>query len=153
MDLWRISIFPTLDGEGGRLAGGRWNSVGFPLVYLASSPAGALLEVLVHLQIEDDEIPTNYTLLHVSVPSGIRVSTLRIPKGEEWKNDLTQTRAIGDAWLTAGSSALARVPSAIVPRTDNYLLNPHHSDSARIQIVEIEKGLWDPRFFHRRPLA
>lgn len=148
MDLWRISIFPTLDGEGGRLAAGRWNSIGFPVVYLAASAAGAMLEVLVHLQIDEDEIPTDFTLLHVRVPKGIRVSTLRLPSNDHWRNDVLATRAIGDAWLTAGTSALARVPSAISPRTNNFLLNPSHPDSKRIQIVEIERALWDPRLFH-----
>jgi len=149
MDLWRISRYPSLDGEGGRRAAARWNSIGLPIVYLATSPAGALLEVLVHLQIEEDEIPVDYTLLHVDVPAGIAVTNLPIPLSVDWKRDITITRSLGDTWLKSAPSALAKVPSAIIPASYNYLLNPRHGDAKGIRIIEIHKALWDERLFHR----
>ena len=47
MFLWRISNHSALDGRGGLYAPARWHSQGHPVVYLATSPAGALVEVLV----------------------------------------------------------------------------------------------------------
>ena len=149
MDLWRISEFSSLDGEGGRLADGRWNSAGLPIVYLAASPPGALIEVLVHLELEDDELPLAFTLLRVNVPGKLHIPELRVPSGEAWKLDLALTRALGDAWLKSRRSVLARVPSAILPDTFNYLLNPLHPDAARIAIAETHSAILDPRLIRQ----
>jgi len=147
MDLWRISNHRNLSGEGGRRYAARWNTAGTPIVYLAASPPGALIEILVHLELEDDELPQDYTLLRVSVPNTLRIPSLRVPTGEAWKSNLALTRSLGDAWLRSGRSALARVPSAILPDTFNYLLNPLHPDASRIRIETVTSGRLDPRLF------
>ncbi len=41
----------------------------------------------------------------------------------------------------------ARVPSAIVPRTWNYLLNPLHPDAKRLEIAEVIRERFDNRLF------
>ena len=62
MFLWRISNHAALDGRGGLLAGARWHMAGQPIVYLAESPAGSLLEVLVHLELDLDNLPKSFKL-------------------------------------------------------------------------------------------
>ena len=150
MDLWRISKFPSFTGEGGRLADGRWNSAGFPIVYLAASPPGALIEVLVHLELDEDDLPTSYILLRVSVPATLRIPSLRVSEGETWKEDEALTRKLGDAWLKSHRSALTRVPSAILPNTFNYLLNPLHKDAHRIRIAASQSAAFDPRLLKKK---
>src|ERR1700753_1474694 len=69
MILYRVSrciYINDLSGTGTRLFGGRWSSKGKPGVYLASSRALAVLEVLVHLQ--PLMIPDNYCLAEIEVP-------------------------------------------------------------------------------------
>jgi len=64
-----------LDGEGARLAGGRWNSPGTALIYCASSPALAALESWVHLPITmrvRDGLPL-LVLVSVFVPDEMEV--------------------------------------------------------------------------------
>ncbi len=51
MGVWRISEFPAPDGKGGELYSAKWNTRGRPVAYLTASPPGALLEVLVHLEL------------------------------------------------------------------------------------------------------
>jgi RES domain-containing protein len=145
MDLWRLTLHPSLDGEGGRLYAARWTSSGSPVVYLAASPPGALIEVLVHLELEERKLPPNYVLMRVSVPDGLSILSLRIPAGDAWKADLTLTRSIGDAWLKSKRSALAQVPSSILPDTFNYLLNPLHPDASRISTTGSQAAALDPR--------
>ncbi len=115
LDLWRISNHVSLNGDGGRLYSARWHTAGAPIVYLAASPAGALIEVLVHLELTDNEIPSTYTLLRVSVPLKLRIAAFKLPATKVWKSDLTFTRKLGDSWLKSRRSALARVPSALIP--------------------------------------
>jgi RES domain-containing protein len=57
------------------------------------------------------------------------------------------TRRIGDEWLASLETPLARVPSAIMPRTWNYLLNPEHPGAKQVQIAEVIKERFDNRLF------
>jgi RES domain-containing protein len=56
-------------------------------------------------------------------------------------------RAAGAAWLAAGRTALLRVPSVVVPREANWVVNPTHPDAARIRLGRPEPLGWDPRLF------
>jgi RES domain-containing protein len=143
--LWRISNFRSLSGDGGLRYSARWHTAGRPIIYLAASAAGALLEVLVHLELSEDELPSAYTLLRVEAPADIAVEELSAGRGDAWKTDLALSRRAGDAWLRAGKTALARVPSAILPDTWNYLLNPLHPETKRVRIAAATKASFDAR--------
>jgi RES domain-containing protein len=144
MTLWRVSRHRDLKGAGGLHAPGRWHERGFPVVYLAESPAGALLEACVHTSAND--VPPHYTLLTLEVESRVATSHLKVstlPK--DWIERQEVTREIGSTWLRDGRSALFRVPSALVPATFNVLLNPIHPDAARIRIQSAVRYPFDPR--------
>jgi RES domain-containing protein len=148
--LWRISNHTDLGGWGGRKFASRWTSLGKRVVYLAESPPGSLLEVLVHLQLEQDEIPDEYQLLEISTPDGLAIRELKPPSSPKWRENLRSTRQIGDGWLASSRTVLARVPSAIVPRTWNVLLNPTHPDAGQAQIVSVTRERFDLRLFQAR---
>lgn len=145
MDLWRISNHLSLNGEGGRRAPARWHSTATPIVYLAASPPGALVEILVHLETKETNLPPTYTLLRISVPNKLRIPSLKMPEGDSWKEDEAITRRLGDTWLKSQRSALTRVPSVILPETWNYLLNPLHPEATKIKIAATTIGILDPR--------
>ncbi len=105
-------------------------------MYLAESPAGALIEVLVHLELSPEELPPSYTLLRVVVPLELAMEPVEVPAGDAWKTDLAMTRQLGDAWLAGGASALARVPSVILPSTFNFLFNPLHAAAREVTVSE-----------------
>jgi len=123
------------------LASARWHNQGRRIVYLAESPAGAMIEALVHLEVDPANPPPNYTLLKLEVPSELEIPTLEFT---DWA-DTVATRAAGDGWLRAGASALLRVPSVIAPETWNVLLNPVHGDAARLRVVWKQRQPWDAR--------
>lgn len=144
--LWRISNHENLSGAGGLRYGARWHSAGSRIVYLAESPAGALIEILVHLELDQFELPDTYKLLRVSVPAEIQAEDITgWERDKRWKQRLRLTRALGDAWLHATRTALAKVPSAVMPSTWNYLLNPDHPDARKMKIVDVTPARFDPR--------
>lgn len=112
-------------GEGARLFGGRWNSRGYPCVYLAGSESLAMLEVMVHL--ESYALLRQYQLYRVGTP---QPEVDHLGKGDipdNWRDELApeETAVIGNRWLDRDPPGLAlAVPSIIVPRELNYLLNP-----------------------------
>jgi RES domain-containing protein len=146
MRLWRISRFADLAGDGGLHASGRWHSRGRRVVYLAEHPASALLELLVRLEIDVEDFPTHFQLLEIDAPHGITATAMdETSLPPDWRDQVSVTRARGDDWLRGGAAALLRVPSAIVPATSNYLLNPAHADATRLSIVSVVSAPFDRR--------
>lgn len=143
--LWRISPFADLSGRGGVIASGRWHSAGRPVVYLAEAPSGAMLEALVHLELDPEDVPDTYQLLRVDIPGD--ASIFDAPGLDEgWADDLSITQSIGNEWLVEGDSLLLRVPSAIMPHTRNYLMNPAHPEAEEVTF-EPERWHFDKRLF------
>lgn len=146
MVLWRISNHLSLAGDGGLRASARWHTRGRRVVYCAENPAAALLEILVHFEIEIRDLPVRYRLLKIEVPEDIRIERVSLHDvPDDWPENTEVTRTLGDAWLATGSTPLLSVPSAIVPETMNVLLNPAHPDATRIIIVQTSEHVIDPR--------
>jgi RES domain-containing protein len=144
--LWRISNHASVDGAGALKTSGRWHSRGRRVVYCAESPAAALLEILVHLEIELPDLPARYRLLKIELPddaSRERIGAADLPP--DWIDNPIATRAAGDAWLREARSLLLAVPSAIVPSTENVLINPAHPEAAGVRLVETSEHVIDPR--------
>lgn len=140
MELWRLCRRPYADltGEGARRVGGRWNSPGRAVVYLAEHPALAALELRVHLDLPFELLPADFVLMRVALPDGLATSQETIPPA---------TASAGDAWLRGLGSAALRVPSVLVLHAWNVLLNPRHPDAEQARIVTIEPFGFDPRLW------
>ncbi|HWD98922.1 MAG TPA: RES family NAD+ phosphorylase [Bryobacteraceae bacterium] len=148
MILWRISRHEALDGFGGLMASARWHTAGHRIVYLADSPASALLETLVHLELGPDLVPDGYRLLKIDAPENVSRETINVESlGPGWEFRSQVTRALGDPWLRSGTTALVGVPSALVPETGNWLLNPQNPDAQAISILWARPFPFDDRFF------
>lgn len=124
----------AFDGIGARRYGGRWNSVGTPLVYLGGSISLALLEVLVHF--DDSGIIPAYSIFEVTIPPRLIEAVDRSALPSDWHETPPPPAlaAIGDTWVADQRSVALEVPSAIVSTESNYLLNPNHPDFASIVI-------------------
>lgn len=132
------------------MASGRWHHKGRPVVYMAGTPAGAMLETLVHLEIDEAELPEAYQLLKISFENDvslIEIDESMLPEG--WRNDPELTQALGDSWLAEGESLLLAVPSAIMTDTQNFLFNPAHPE-AEEAVVEAGFYEFDQRLFKLR---
>jgi RES domain-containing protein len=143
---WAASAF---DGEGARLAGGRWNSRGIAMVYLASSLALATLELLVHIDYE--RALGSHMAIPVSFEDALVLKVADSDLGENWQaiSQRSRTRAIGDAWATSHASVVIAVPSAVIPAEKNYLLNPKHPDFSKLTIGRPQPFRFDPRLYKR----
>ena len=150
---WRITkqkhAKSAFTGEGARLYGGRWNSLGTAMIYNAQSQSLAVLEVLVHL--DSPELLKKYVLFEVAVDEAYvdELDPSKLPRN--WKADPapSKVQTIGDDWTAGGTSAVLRVPSTLVPGESNFLLNPRHPDFRKLRIGKALPFLFDPRFAHR----
>jgi RES domain-containing protein len=153
MKLYRIApkkYATDLSGEGARLAGGRWNPRGTPVVYTAEQAALALLETIPSFDLSSS-LPPDIQLVTIEIPDG--VSTLDLYEKElpiDWKDfpyKLSTVR-IGQKWILDGKAAVLKVPSVMVPYGLgwNLLLNPLHPElhsrmSTTLQDWELDKRI------------
>lgn len=153
---WRIATDAATyaaddaSGEGAKRTGGRWNSIGLPMLYTSSSIALAALETIVHLS--SGGLPLNRYLVRVEIPDAIwdkrmQEAVLDDPGLVGWDAAPASATSIryGDLWLRSARSALLCVPSVIVPEEPNILINPLHPDSHALHITKVRKLLYDPR--------
>lgn len=151
MILWRVSNYASLDGSGGLYVSGRWHTRGHPMVYCAENPATALLETLVHFEIDAQDRPGCFQVLRIEGPDTLsreRIQPGRLPDG--WQSDLTITQRIGDSWLAETRSLLLEVPSVLVPETWNVLVNPRHAEAGLLKLAAVYEYGWDERLLGRQ---
>ncbi|MCH8167620.1 MAG: RES domain-containing protein [Proteobacteria bacterium] len=146
--LWRLvrpDFASGLDGRGAERYGGRWNSPGLPAVYCASHLSLAVLEYFVHLPPElrrRDLLPL-MTAVELRLDGG---SVEAVGDDDlDRLDDLAWRRARGDGWLERGAALALAVPSVVVPREQNVILNPRHGEFGRVRVVEIFPFRFDPR--------
>jgi len=134
-----------LSGQGASSSGGRWNSRGKRVVYAATTVSLAVLETVVHLS---GPPAYNRYVVEIAVPSDLWAARTVAPsKIPGWDALPASAGSIdfGDAWLRSAASVLLMVPSIVVPREMNVLINPDHPDAHKITAVISEKFLYDPR--------
>ena len=132
-------------GEGARLHGGRWNSPGRAVIYACETMTGAMLEKLVHT---NGRMPKHQVGVTYEAPNALKAIAIETEAVPDWNRpDMIASRAAGDAWLASGESAILRVPSVVFSVERNVLLNPAHTDFAKIRIVSVEPVRWDDRLF------
>jgi RES domain-containing protein len=145
---WRLTktkfVGAAWDGEGAKQSGGRWNSVGVPVVYASGSLSLALVEILVHLP---GGIVPAYSAIPIEFDDSLVSVVARRLLPRNWRRQPPPkaTQAIGDKWVAAARSAVLRVPSVVVPSESNYVLNPLHPDFRRVKIGAAVPFPFDPR--------
>lgn len=138
----------SFSGEGARSFGGRWNRKGVPAVYLSDSLALAALEKFVHSQADGKRIAlVSYKL---ELPDSIRIDRPGLKDlPSNWRQEPPSQEAqdFGTAWLNERGSAVLMLPSVLIPRENNFMLNPAHADFGKIRISIQEPFSFDSRMW------
>jgi formylglycine-generating enzyme required for sulfatase activity len=159
---WRIArsgpnwAANDLSGNGSAKNPGRWNSVNQRIVYSARSISLACLETLVRF-VGDDELPLNYQLIRIAIPSHHWQQRKIFPKQmiSNWNQHPTSGKSIddsraasrewGSAWLSSVDTLIAEVPSVIVPEEANLLINPLHPANKEVVAEIVRPWVYDGR--------
>jgi RES domain-containing protein len=117
---------------------------GTEVIYASASRSLAALEILVHYSV----LPKGFLITSVYIPH--TVSIMDVPDAvliEGWDQPVPihATQEYGRIWIAARSSAVLRVPSAVVPNEWNYVLNVLHPEFRGITFGLSEPFHFDPR--------
>jgi RES domain-containing protein len=87
-------------------------------------------------------------LIEVELPANINIFSIadwELPKAWDAGSDQNSTRDLGTKWANDQTTAIMSVPSVVIPKERNYLLNPAHQDFARIKFSAPEPFVFDAR--------
>jgi RES domain-containing protein len=122
MQVFRITRRKWSQNLSGSGVPARWNRSEAKMLYTSSSLALALLEVLVHVKL--DQIPDDYVWVKAVFNEGLVQYLREVPE---------DTAEYGTQWLhDPGGKTVLSVPSVIVPER-NFLLNPDHTEFVHIK--------------------
>lgn len=129
---------------------GRWSSEGEGMIYTGGSASLSCLEVLAHKS-GTTLSSGKFSMAIIDVPDQLNIIEIQLTQlqglNAEWFKVLhySITQKLGNQWIYEMKSAVLKIPSAIVDREYNYLLNPLHSDFSKIQVVDVVPFNFDGR--------
>jgi RES domain-containing protein len=98
-----------------------------------------------------EDFPSGYVVVEAHIPVEFSVSWTDVEHEFQRRGDQLygDTQNWGDIWLEQQVSAMLEVPSMVVLGESNFLLNPRHSDFAKIVVEPPTPFEFDPRLFRR----
>ncbi len=149
MHAWRIAKRQyALDrqGAGARLSGGRWNSPDVAAIYAGLTPEIAALEKLVHT---GDILPADLVLVEINLPDDPklyqRYTQADLPSGWDDLPSSTVATQIGDKFLFDCAHLGLIIPSAVMPESNNIVLNPGHAAFSSVTMAITRPFEFDSR--------
>ncbi len=152
--LYRISTtehINDLSGTGARIYGGRWNNAGYPIIYSSGSRSLAALEFLVHVPMA--LAPANLSIAEIVITNTVKKESITANDlSSNWRDYPApeQLAEIGTKWIKSKSSLLLNVPSAVVDKEVNTLMNPLHPDMKYVNLAKVEKFSFDSRLLCKK---
>lgn len=151
MDVYRVAkkaYSADLTGEGARMAGGRWNPVGIPVLYAAEHATLAMLEILAYF--DRSCAPTGLQLATITIPDDVTIyapEVAGLPPDWDARPGGVSTVEFGRRWLERGNASVLKVPSVMTPygKGWNFILNPSHPELAGRMAVSVTDWALDPR--------
>ncbi|MEO6547403.1 MAG: RES family NAD+ phosphorylase [Ferruginibacter sp.] len=125
----------------------RWNGKGNFVIYTAESRSLACLENLVHRSGEGNN--DLYKVILIDVPAGLAVEEIDSSSlMKDWNtiDNYKGCQTLGNNWINELRSPVLKVPSVIIRKEHNYLINPNHRDFYKIKITGVEDFEFDQRF-------
>lgn len=105
---------------------------------------------MVFVHVDPLDAPDDLVVIPADIPDEVSRREIRVTRlPRNWRKT-PAPRALpqlGTDWAHAGKSAVLVVPSALVPRERNYLLNPAHRDFRRIRVGRPERFAFDSRMW------
>ena len=104
------------------------------------------------MHLDEEEAPGTLVAVPADMPEDVSITRVKPSElASNWRTTPPPEglAAIGTRWIQARHTLVLAVPSAIIPRELNYLLNPLHPQFKRVRIGPPEPFFFDPRLWKR----
>lgn len=105
-------------------------------MYTSATLSLAALEVLVNMN--RGFAASDFVAVEIDIPGSVEVERMplrKLPAGWDAYPAPTFAQQLGTTWVAAKRTAVLEIPSAVIPRESNYLLNPAHPRFSRVRIA------------------
>ncbi len=105
------------------------------------------------MHLDEEEAPGTLVAIPADIPEGVPITLVKASElPSNWRatpppEGLAET---GTRWIEARKTLVLAVPSAIIPRELNYLLNPRHPQFKRVRVGVAERFSFDRRLWKRQ---
>lgn len=151
MLVYRISRFKYAQNLEASGVANRWNKAGQFVIYASESRALATLELVVHRSaiIQSD----TYKVMVIEISEQKLDLVQEINRSElqaNWNNlqSYPRLQEIGNEWYEKKESLILKVPSAMIPQENNFVINTMHDlFKSQVKVIALEDFFWDGRLF------
>lgn len=128
----------------------RWNRAGQYVIYAGASRSLATLELLVHRSAV--RLNRKYKVMVIRIPNKStlikKVNIKDLPENWRTMRGYTALQKIGGDWYDNEESLILEIPSAVLPKESNFMINTKHPDFKKLVNLEhLEPYFWDDRLF------
>lgn len=125
----------------------RWNAKGRFEIYTAGNRALASIENLVHRSGEGNN--SLYKVMVIEIADTIlieEIQTSDLKKDWHFIDKYSYHQLLAGKWLNEQKSGVLRVPSVVIKKKCNYLINPNHPHFNKITLTDSEELDFNQRF-------
>ncbi|MFI5161605.1 MAG: RES family NAD+ phosphorylase [Sphingobacteriales bacterium] len=126
----------------------RWNIDDQYMIYTGNSRSLSTLELIVHKNAVTPAF--KYKVMIISIADEERLFThlLQTDLPRNWRSMIAYPglQKLGGDWYQSNRSLILKVPSAIIPKEHNFIINTKHPDfGSMVSLVRTEDYFWDDR--------
>lgn len=126
----------------------RWNLDDQFMIYTGSSRSLSSLELIVHRNAIQPVFTYKVMIVSIADEDELITSVLQKDLPVNWRNSMAypELQLIGSKWYKSNQSLVLKVPSAVIPREYNYIINARHPGfQQKVSLVRTEEYFWDER--------
>lgn len=132
----------------------RWNKDNQFVVYTSASRSLATLENVVHLNSIQPSFIYKTMVISLNDDQSLFkvIDEDELPAGWRSVQSYAACQDIGSDWYAKNESLILKVPSVIIPREFNYIINIRHPffDAQNVSLTRNEDYFWDERFLSNK---
>ncbi|KMQ72612.1 RES family NAD+ phosphorylase [Chryseobacterium koreense] len=116
---------------------GRWNTFGKLVLYASENPACALLENMIYRV--GNGFNDDYKTMVIYYPGENfeQVNVLDLPKNWRSEESYHHSQKLGDSWYDRHQSLCLRVPSSVLPDSQNVIFNTTHPEFNKVKLIDV----------------
>ncbi|MGI9545092.1 MAG: RES family NAD+ phosphorylase [Cyclobacteriaceae bacterium] len=148
MEVFRISRAKYARSIKSSGASNRWNLENEYVVYTAGSRSLATLELVVRRSAIQPKFVYKMMVISIADDEGLftQIPEKKLPKNWRSVKAYPKLQQTGSDWYAKNKSLILKVPSAIIDKEYNYIINTRHPDyKGNVKLVRSEAYFWDDR--------
>ncbi len=126
----------------------RWNVDDQFVIYTGGSRSLSTLELIVHKNAIEPTFKYQVMIISIADEEELFTSVLQADLSKSWRTMTAypELQNIGSKWYQSNQSLVLKVPSAVITKEYNYIINTRHADfAAKVSLVRSEDYFWDNR--------